>query len=278
MKTLFLLLIASTAFARTISVDELKSRFMMSGETFIFDSTGKKLQSHGSEWRTWHNRNKSGKIEASWSSEVEGHPLVALHHVWQVKDDGTISGFIEQYGALAHQTRDEGPDFKNVIRKQDFELEDFAPVNWIAVQTKDYRIVVRLTPLLREELPVKPVTDLPISGTEIIVSDSKGNLWASKVALDSKYSGMITHRGAFFISYFPFPGAKELGTAQGRTIELNPEPDFYINIISRDSFLPDGISAKVYGRVDKKRTTQRLTSVRMLGSSNEEEFLKKVGG
>lgn len=278
MKVLIFLFLSSVAWGKVISVEELKARFMVSGEILVFDTTGKKLIRSGTEWRTWRNRDKSGRIEANWGGRTDDLPLVALHQVWQVKDDGTITAVIEQYAELKESGKETGPEFRKIVRKEEFQVENFGAINWVAHQTPEYRVVARLTPMLKEEPSVKSVNDFPIAGTEIIVSDSRGNLWASRVSLDAKYAGMITHRGSFFLSYFPFPGAKEIGNAQGRTIELNPEKDFYINIVSRDFFLPEGVQAKIYGRVDLRRKTEKLTSVRMIGSNQEAEFLKSTGG
>lgn len=261
--------------SNTLSVAELKQRLYVIGEMFVLDASGKRLLQRGAEWRKWNNRDQTGKIESNWSSQMDEGVTVALHHRWEVQEDGSLKALIEQFAEIVDK-KDGGPEFKKLVKKEEFVVENFQPVTWVAVQDEKSRIIVRFSPSLSEEPETTQIGEIPISGSELVISDNLGNVWASEVDLQAKFAGFITHRGGLFLSYYPFAGAKELGYAAGNLMELSPDKKLIVKLKSQSLFLPAGTRAKVYGIYDANKKTHRLTSVRTLGHGNEGKFLESM--
>jgi hypothetical protein len=276
-KIIFLLaVLSSSGFCAKFDLDQLRARFRVRGEVFVLDSSGKRLLERGGEWRDWEPRDKSGKLESRWSGESDGGPPLAIHHLWQIQDDGTIKVTIEQYAKVVSHGRDEGPEFQDLVRREEMVLENFAPITWVVRSDKEKRMVLRFTPSIDPDEGSKALTALPISGSDITVSDDLGNVWSTHLTIEDLYFGLVTHRGTIFISYYPFKGSKELGWAKDRRMELRLTPKLAVTLHSETAFLPAGVKAKVYGVYQEGRRTAKIHSEHLMGSSREEDFLEKI--
>jgi hypothetical protein len=74
------------------------------------------------------------------------------------------------------------------------------------------------------------------------------------------------------MNYFPFKGAKVIGSAKGSRINIVHD-GLEITMRSDDGFLPGDMSAKIYGYVDIERKTQNRKSVQASSAGSEERFL-----
>ena len=130
-------LFSTTSFAddKPWGVDEIRARFQVMGEVFFLDAAGKRIHRKASEWSTWKDQFKQGKITAEWSVATQGN-TVAFKHRWEVQDDGTIKASIEQYGQVVRHGADRDSELKNLVRKQDIVVENLEPITWVVSQNK----------------------------------------------------------------------------------------------------------------------------------------------
>lgn len=265
------LCVSSLGAKKPYEVSEIFPRLEIRGEVFVFDPSGKRIYYQTPETRSWRTRKENGKIDNQWSSEGEEHTF-ALHHVWEIGSDGTIKAKIKQYAKVEGPTGK--PVFKDLVREEEFVIQDFSPVSWVLSADKDRKVVARFSPRLRRDETPKSLSEIPISGEEIIIYDSRGNLWAHHAEARGKYVGFITSRGGMQLSYYPFAGAKEVGKVNDRKMELTLDESTLITITSETAFLPPGITGKVYGIFHPDRKTERLNSLRAVTSNKEKEFLE----
>lgn len=94
--------------------------------------------------------------------------------------------------------------------------------------------------------------------------------------MNGKYVGVITHKGALFLSYSKFEGAQELGVAKNNEIELDLPDGSEIYLQSQTALLPKPLRAKVFGVFKKDLKSERLTSVHMIDSNKEDQFQQRM--
>lgn len=253
---------------------EIRGRLEVSGEVFVLDGSGKKLVAVGATKNTWRGTGKA-PLESNWGSSGSDFGKVYLHHVWTVQDDGTISVLIEEY---ARQDDDDKRTMRDLLKKAEFTLEGFAPVNWKVLNSKDKNVYVRLTPSLRDQREAKDLGDLPIAGRNVIVSDNKGYLWSDGdgSSFDGTFVGITTHRGTVALSFKPFQGAAPVGEAWNDQIILTFPDDLKVKLRSDTAFVPDTIGGKVYALYLPKKKTQHPHSTHLFTSSTAERMLEKL--
>lgn len=117
---------------------------------------------------------------------------------------------------------------------------------------------------------------MPIAGTGVSISDNQGYLWAEGLEINGKYTGVKSHRGTLAISYVPFEGAKEIGFAEGNKITLNMDKKFQISLKASTSFLPAGVTAKVYAVYLPEKKSKGFNSVHSFDSNKEDRFLTSL--
>ena len=267
---------------QVLSLEQLKSRFEVKGEIFYFDSDGKKLLSEGSEWRSWKPRiiNEQSQIESQWSSKSLQNGDFAIHHSWTIQDDGSIKVLIEEFSKEEEGKKADGErdtKFTDLLKKEEKILTDFSSISWVSIRpNQKRRVVVRFTPYLSKGKELKKMTELPISGSEILITDNQGNLWTEHNTLSGKYVGFTTRKGSIFMSYYPFKGATEIGFAFGNRIELHLEGKKVATLTSQTAFLPDEVRAIVYGIYRPDQKTGRLSSTHTRTSNEEDGFLSSI--
>jgi len=259
-----------------LSTSDLRKRFELQGEVYILDASGEHILKKSEEERKWRPSEKTGIIESNWSVESnQFHPL-ALYHHWEIENDGRIKAMIEQYDRMEAKDRNSPVKKGKLLKREEFFLKDFQPYMWTSVVEKDQKVIVRFTPRILEDKSPQAISDFPIAGSDIVVSDKTGSVWARGVDMNGKYVGVITHHGALFLSYSKFQGAKELGIAKNNEIELDLDDGSEVYLQSQSAFLPKPIRGKVFGVFKKNLKSERLTSVHMIDSNKEDRFLERM--
>lgn len=265
--------ILSIASAKQLSPKDIRERLQLNADIYLLDSSGKKILSSSERTNYWR-MNTEGVISGNWSSQFDAG-LIALRQNWQVEEDGTIKVTIEEYSSDSGSRTD--PRFKNLIEKKEFVLENFEPIVWKVKNIKSQNYIVRFIPSLREISNPLSVDSLPMSGTDISISDNQGYLWADSANFSGKYVGLTSHRGTLALSYAPFAGAKEMGLAEGNQILLNVDKKLKISLKSTSAFLPAGVTAKVYAIYLPEKKSKGFNSLHTYTSNNEariQEILK----
>lgn len=258
-----------------LSPEKLRYKFEIVGEILVFDKSGTHLISQAPERRSW-NFGTNQPLTSNWSYKSKDLPEVAFHQEWDVNKEGQLTAKITQYEKMS---RGSG-DVKNgkLVKENSVIVENFDPINWIVEQTDQRRVVVKFSPRLWSSAESQNLGAVAINGRDITIYDNNGDLWASDVDNtdgDNVYFGVTTHKGSVYLSYLPFKGAKEIGTANSKGIKIQ-DGKLKLKIKNIDPFLPSGVTAKVYGYTDLNRRTDRPFSVRSYGSDKEENFLKHV--
>jgi hypothetical protein len=269
--TALIIAFTSSSFASTkqLSPQEIRERLQLNADIYLIDQSGKKIISGPERTNYWKVSSEKGSISGDWSSKFDAG-LIAIRQKWQVEDDGTIKVLMEEYSSESDNSSN--PQFKGLLDKKEFVLENFEPVVWKVKNIKNQNFIVRLIPSLREISTPISVDNLPVAGAGISISDNQGYLWADGVVLNGKYSGLTSHRGTLVISYVSFVGAKEMGFAEGNQITLNVDKKFQINLKSTTSFLPAGVTAKVYAIYLPEKKSKGFNSLHSFDSSKEDRI------
>jgi hypothetical protein len=273
---LWFALTATSALAQNpeLTADEIRERLEVSGEVFVMDAAGTKLVGVGATKNTWRGSGKA-PLESNWGNSSNAYGKIYLHHVWTVNPDGTIHVLIEEF---ARQEDDDKRAMKDLLKKDEFLLNSFAPVTWKVLNSKEKNVFVRLTPSLREVRRAVDLADLPISGQNVIISDNQGYLWSDGdgSSFDGLYVGISTHRGTVAMSFKPFEGAAQVGEASDRQIVLTFPDNLKVKLRSDTAFVPAKITAKVYGIYLPEKKTQHPHSTHLSTSSTAEKLLERL--
>lgn len=210
-------------------------------------------------------------IKSDWSSGFSGG-YVGMRHHWKILDDGTLKATIEEYAGDPQNKTER--KYHRLLDRKEIIVQDFAPVVWQVKNIKDQRFIVRFVPSLREVSAPLAVDSLPVAGRGIMISDSEGYLWAQDVKFNGKYSGVTSHRGTLVISYVPFKGATDAGIAEGDLITLTFSKNFVIKLKATTSFLPAGVTAKVYAAYKPGKKSGSFHSLHTFDTKQEELALE----
>lgn len=255
------------------SVDELRRRFEVRGEMYELDVTGKVVHHKGFSWNIWKPIDKAGKIQNQWSSATDKY-VIAIRHTWEVQDNGSIKVVLEQYKTV--KNRQDDPVFDDLIKKEEKIIENLEPITLVVFADKDKRIVARFTPDFASGESARTITEIPMSGSDVMITDNEGIVWGKHATHSGKYSGFGTHKGTIFLSYYPFAGSKELGVAAGNEIELHLTPKKTLTFTSKTSYLPEGIHAKVYGIYYPDRKSGKFPGINLMDRNDEKEYVERI--
>ncbi len=276
MKKYFLalvLVLSANALAKQLTPQDIRNQLQVNADIYLLDQSGKKILSGPMGTNYWRANSESGAITGGWSSKFETGSVV-MRQNWEVDSSGSIRVVIEEFTS---EFTDRGePLYKTLLDKKEFALDNFEPVIWKVKNIKNQNFVVRFIPSLREISTPISVESLPVAGTGISISDNQGFLWADGVEFNGKYSGVTTHRGTLAISYSPFSGAKEMGFAEGNQIILKVDQKTQITLKCATSFLPAGVTAKVYAVYLPKKRSTGFNSLHSFDSSKESRIQEKL--
>lgn len=282
--TLSLLAPLSSPGAEALKPEEIRRRLEVKTEVFRTDKSGLVLHKQGGETRTSRyakNAKPGDPLEDNFGSNANDPDGIVMRTAWRVDANGSITVDIEEFGGqkvVGSSLGDQVREPVNSLKKQKIAVENFAPVTWISQRPNaNERVVVRLTPSLRDDDTPKALSELPISVQDGVVFDNAGNLWSSNFSADGKFFGLVSNRGAIALSYYPFRGAKAIGAAVGNKIEVSLPDNRTVTILSQTGLLPSSTHAVVYGFVDLKQKTKRIGSVSTYSSNREANFLESLG-
>lgn len=264
-----------------LSLDEIKARFEVKVELYVFDGSGKKIIHKYNEALLLRPRVVNGKaqIEHYWGGVNPEKINLKFKQIWTVQDDGTIAVTLEEFSKEVDFTNKKGEaDTRMVgsIKKENHILENMGQINFVSAKsTKNERVVVRLTPNLNDEWLPKKLTELPVSGADMHITDNEGNLWLEHSHLRGKFVGWTSRKGSIYLSFYPFKGATEIGVAAGNKIEVKLGGKRVATITSKSDFVPNDVRTIVYGiyRADKKVGAEGYASGAW---SNENELIESI--
>lgn len=258
-----------------LTADEILNRLEVKGEVYILDASGKRLLGAPARTNFWRLIGKNPRTMNWGSSDNFGH--LFLHQSWDIRPDGSIHVILEEYDRQEDDPKSGSfKQFRGLLKKEELTIENFAPIIWKVQSSKDTNMVLRLTPSLREEANTRDLTQFPVSGKNVVVTDSLGYSWADETSFSGVFVGMKTHRGLIAFSFQPFKGAKEVGLAKDHEIELKLAPNLTVKMRSETGFLPPEVSSKVYGIYLPEKKSSSPSSVSTFDTGKEERFLKNI--
>ncbi len=282
--TLILLLVSNAAqgappmkTSETLTTSDLCRRFAVESEVYIYDASGEKLLNMMSERRISSFRNiaeantKGCKLEHSWSSRsgMFGGALY-VEQRWTIDPQGRIDATLSQWEILGTKSHE-----RRKVKEETIRIKDMQPVLWRSVVHKDPVVVVRWTPRLRTDETYKDLSKIPLVAEDMVIYDNFGKIWAHNLNFVGIYTGVTTINGTLLLSFYPFQGAKQLGTAGNNQAKLQLTDKLSITLRSQEALLPPGIEAPVYGLYESKRRSESLDSQTIFNRSNEQEFLER---
>ncbi len=258
-----------------LSASELRQRLELRGEIFVTDKTGRLLFQEN-ETRNW-SFGSSGNLVSHWSFRSDAVKEMALRHEWSLAENATLSVLVQQFDTMErYKAGGEAVKTGKLLKEQKIEIKDFAPLVWVVQETDSSKVVVRITPFLKDQVESLDVSGLPISLSGSVVYDNQGRIWAMVNSIEGNFVSLKTHLGLVAISFSPFKGAKELGVATGSSIVLNANGNLKLTILSGKPIMLSTVPAKVYGFIDLSKKSERLGSVYGYSSSRDDNFLKNL--
>lgn len=272
--------ISSNASAKELTSQDIKDRLQLNADIYVVDATGKQIIAGPVKTNYWRPIPETGIISGDWGANERGSwtgkevgGQIALRYKFEVLEDRSIKATIEEYA------KDDDPGvFSGLLSHKEYAVKNLEPIIWNVQNVKSVNFVVRFVLSLREISKPISVESLPLAGAGISISDNSGYLWADDVQFNGKYSGITSHRGTLVMSYVPFGGAKEMGFAQGNQITINVDKKYQINLKGSTSFLPSGVTAKVYAIYEPDKKSKGFNKLHTFDTSKEErikEILKK---
>lgn len=269
---LALLPVFSFAKENAWSVEELRRRFEVRGEMYELDVAGKVVQRKGHTWNIWKPIDKAGKIQSQWSAATDNY-TIAIRHTWEVQDNGSIKVLIEQYKTIK---RKNDPIFEDLIKKEEKVIENLEPITLVVYTDNEKRVVARFTPDFAPGETAKNVNEIPLAGSDVMITDNEGYVWAMHATHGGKYSGFSTYKGTIFLSYYPFLGSKEMGVASGNEIEIHLTDKKTVTFTSKTAYLPEGMQAKIYGLYYPDRKSGKFPSASLMDRGDEKEYVERI--
>jgi hypothetical protein len=267
------LLTTTTTFAKELSVQDIRDRYQLNAD--VYTVHGKRIISGPEVTNYWQPDRETGIIKGDWSSDSNERKFALRYH-FQVTNERSIQAVIKEYSSQT--STPDGPEFKNLLEKKEYTLTNLEPIVWKIKNDKGQNLIVRFFVSMRDVTQPISVDSLPVAGNGISVSDNAGFLWAEGVEFNGKYVGLTSHRGTLVLSYVPFADAKELGVAEGNKISIKIDKKFHVSLNGATSFLPAGVTAKVYAAYLPEKKSKSFNSLRTFTSSKEDrikEVLKK---
>ncbi len=273
-KIIFSLILSSTllASAKTLTAQDLRERFEVRADVYILDESGQKVISGPERTNYWRMNPEKGKMDADWSSKFT-YGNAHINFKCEIEDDSSVKVSVTEFDRENDESNKAAPPV--VLENKTLILKNFEPVVWKILNIKDKNMIVRFVPVLREVATPISLDSLPVAGTGISVSDNMGYLWAEGLDFNGKYVGMVTHRGTLILSYVPFDGAKEMGFVEGNQLTLNVNKKFQVNLKSATSFLPAGVTAKVYAYYNPDKKSSGFNSIHSY-DTNKESRIKEI--
>lgn len=269
----------SLAETKSLEYTEICARMEMKIEVFSFDKNGsiidKKREAIKLSNRTpWTSIGTEQCIlKSNWASQWDKNaPVLAISSEYEVNEDHSLSLTVSQY-----KTRGESrsPEEKAILTKT-FDVTSMEGVQWVSPLHKDNKVVVRFTPNLSFRTAPEDLDKVAISARSAIIHDKNESIWTKDMNINGKYVALKTHLGGVAMSFYKFPGATEIGEANGNVIRLmNGEND--LTFTSTNNFLPSGQVAKVYGFFSAKKT-QGPHSESAWTNNEVERFLENIEG
>lgn len=269
---------AVAASGQDLTPQQIRERFVVTAEVFVFDASGKKLLAKMPETSVIKAAlgSTSGPLVDRWASRTglfEG--LLAMKASWDIGADGAIKVTLTEYVSDSEKAKDGENRYARELKTEERTLDFMGPVNWVSLNNHaGKKVIVRYTPNLRDNA-ANDVTAVKIISEKTAVVDSKGVVWADHLSLEGKYVGLTTHRGTLLLSYYPFKGAKFMGVAQGNRMEVALDNKVVVSLISQSNYLVGSGSAKVYGIYQPERKSKDFSDNHITASNQEGEFLKK---
>jgi hypothetical protein len=262
-----------------ISSEAMLSRILVRGELFITDGTGKILRAPTTDIRQWRPGIKGKSIESEWITKGKGIRDVIVRFSFDFHDDKSIKVSLKQYDSFERGSDRTKNKYGKLLHEESYDLENFAPISYVAEATADHRVILRFMPdfeTLRDGTSLDKIT---IGGdrNSFLVTDNHGYVWAEPVRFGGVISGLKSHRGSFVMSLYPFKGAKEMGFAAGKTIELNLTDKLRVSIRNEEEVVPEAMKVKVYAIFMPNLKSGTFNSHYSFGQEKVEQVPKEFG-
>ncbi len=259
--------------AKKIEGKEIRESLEVQGSIYHFDKSGKKIIGKENEERIW-KFGREGNLLSNWKFDgVNGN--FAIRHEWTINPDGSLTVHLQQFDTMKRKDGTSREIVTGKLLKEDtIQVVNLSQIQWTVLESSSEKMTVLLTPSLNLHYSeLMDVTKLPVILKDPILSDSKGRVWGNAHSVEAAYVAFTTHLGQVALSYYPFAGAKQIGYANGNTISLELDNATTLTIKSANAMIGSEKRAKIYGILDLKKKSDRLTSVGVSASSEEKEFL-----
>ncbi|MCX6116284.1 MAG: hypothetical protein NT027_01985 [Proteobacteria bacterium] len=262
--------------AQSQSIEQLKKAFEVEGELFVVDASGKFLKDVSSNINLWQDSKGGGLVQANFGSRWQNYPFVGLKMQWQMLDSGEIKVSIEQFDRQVVNEKTKQTEYVDSLGKEDVVIERMMPIVKTVRKLSEGNLIVRLTPRFRPTAKLKNISGLPLTGADVVIGDTKGQIWSMNHSFEGEFIGVSTSKGTLLMSLSPFKEATIEGVAEGNEIRIPIGLDQSVFVRSSQSILPHKIKAKVYAAFLPNLKTEKWTNVHTVSSNTSEDLMKRI--
>ena len=289
MMTMAFIMVGTQALAvdkNPIDAKSLCGRLQIMEETLVFDQSGKKIiHSYRDERRpsadfASDEKEKNTDDVVCRRGSSSGHSssaftgTVFFHHEWSVKKDGTMSVTYDQGSEFVGHGRE--AKLKDSMGAKTVDVKDFQSISWVSPFHKNERVVIRLTPMLTEQVSTREIGAFPLFLSGATIFDGTGKLWTANLTAFGDYIGVLTVQGGMLLSLQPFAQGKIVGKARGREIRFALADGTSVLIKSDDVILPGDLSTKVYVMYDPALKAKNFGSQSVSSGKDAEDVLQRL--
>ncbi len=212
------------------------------------------------------------EMRSGWSSNWGNGVTLYLQNSFGVDAQGRVHALIKRF---AERVGAQGEPAEPVDELSTV-FEDFAPLQMARELEDGSRLVVHLSPFLREPAQDLNLGSLPLVAQDAVIYSDNGELFARHVDFSGAFVGVKTRGGTYLMSHQPFPGAEESGRIRGRALILPQEDGTSVTVLSQEDFLPGGVAARLYVRSLPQVRSSGLNSVGAKTSSDLESWERNL--
>ncbi len=249
MKFLLLVLLSLQAKAASTVADSIFDRIHSKTEVFVTSADGKSLRAIDGGWSEGQlvdDAKRAGSIAIAQNGNL---PKIYVETKMFQNLNKQISVEMVQWGKMNAGIGKEAR-FTHELKKESFVIENFGSVQMSIPGSITEKYVVRVTPIIDRDSRPQSFNYLPMSLSDVLVTDSSGKVWGQGVSADGPVVRVSGPYGSVYVSFAPFPGATQMGFARGNDLELKIGEQKKLRFRSAKPVLGANYAAVVFARVE----------------------------
>lgn len=252
MKYILVLLFSLQVQANESGKNLHSERVVFRAEPFVVNAEGSILEGVGDSWAEtrWIREDELQKTMVLKANFENMPPLIVEITLKRDKLNHTSVEFIQWEKMTSSRTT--SPAFSKELKRESKKIQDFGSLQFSGSPFEKRKWVVRLTPNINRDPVPEKQTILPMALSDILIVDSAGKIWGRYASATGSVVRVSGAQGSIYLSFVPFPGGQEMGSAKDTDIRLTTPDGKQIWARSAKPVIGGNYAAVVYARIEPK--------------------------